>query len=218
LSIPEVREMKLFEHVAVAASSEDPGALALQSVLQQFGLRVHLYRLYQKRNVEDFFAGKGVPEECRYTVLCAHGLGPDEDPKIRLDVVDQKYGDPTAIEGWEPYDFDLSKDSVPELVTAPRGTLVATGCGTGREPLARAFLEAGYEGYVGATEPYVDGDSAFLFTIGFFYHVLADERDYAPRTFNDREAADRAAAMDPDFELGTRAYRYWSRQDLLAPR
>jgi hypothetical protein len=63
-----------------AASSEDPGALVLQLVLQQFGVRTHLYRFYQKRNVEDFFAGKGVPEECRYTVLCAHGHGPDDDP------------------------------------------------------------------------------------------------------------------------------------------
>ena len=199
--------MKLFEHVAVAVSSEDPAALALQSVLQQLGLRVHLYRFYQMRNVEDFFAGEGVPEECRYTVICAHGHGPDDDPKIRLDVVDQKDGDPTAIEGWEPYEFDLCKDNIPELATAPRGTLVATGCGAGREPLARAFLEAGYEGYVGATQPYVDSDSAFLFTIGFFYHVLADERDYAPRTFSNKEAAERVAGMDRDFELGTRSYR-----------
>ncbi len=153
MSIPEVREMKLFEHVAVAASSEDPGALALQSVLQQFGLRVHFYRLYQKRNVEDFFAGKGVPEECCYTVLCAHGLGPDEDPKIRLDVVDQKDGDPTAIEGWEPYDFDLSKDSVPELVTAPRGTLVATGCGAGREPLQGPSSRRATKGTSGRPSP-----------------------------------------------------------------
>ena len=36
--------MKLFEHVAIAAALEDPGALVLQLVLQQLGLRVHLYR------------------------------------------------------------------------------------------------------------------------------------------------------------------------------
>jgi hypothetical protein len=125
-------------------------------------------------------------------VLCAHGHGPDDDPKIRLEVVDQKDGDPDAVEGWERRPFDLSRGNVPGLVTVPRGVLVAGGCGAGREPLARAFLEAGYDGYVGATEDYVDGDSALLFTIGFFYHLLADERDYAPRTFTDREAAERA--------------------------
>lgn len=206
--------MKLFEHVAIAASSEDPGAPILQSVLQHMGLRVHLYLLYQKRNVEDFFAGRGVPEECRYTVLCAHGHGPDDDPKIRLEVVEQKDGDPRAVDGWEPCELDLSKENVPGLVTAPRGTLVAGGCGAGREPLARAFLEAGYEGYVGATEDYVDKDSALLFTIGFFYHLLADDRDYAPRTFTDKEAAERAAAMDREFELGTRSYRHWGAEDL----
>jgi hypothetical protein len=184
--------MKLFEHVAVVGSSEASDPQVLRSVLEEFGLRVHLYRLYQKRNVEDFFAGRGLPKECRYTVLCAHGHGPDDDPKIRLEVVDQKDGDPDAVEGWERRPFDLSRGNVPGLVTAPRGVLVAGGCGAGREPLARAFLEAGYDGYVGATEDYVDGDSALLFTIGFFYHLLADERDYAPRTFTDREAAERA--------------------------
>ena len=155
-----------------------------------------------------------MPDECRYTVLCAHAHGPGDDPKIRFGVVNQRDGDPTAIAGWEPYEFDLSKDNIPDLVSSPRGTLIAGGCGAGREPLARAFLEAGYEGYVGPTEPYVDGDSALLFTVGFFYHVMADERDYAPRTFTDREAAQRAALMDRDFECGTRSYRYWSLKDL----
>ena len=174
--------MKHFEHVAVVGSSEASYPLVLRSFLEEFGLRVHLYRPYQKRNVEDFFAGRGVPRECRYTGLCGHS--PDDDPKIRLEVVDQKDGDPDAVEG--------------------------------REPLARAFLEVGYDGYVGATEDYVDGDSALLFTIGFFYHLLADERDYAPRTFTDREAAERAAAMDCEFELGTRPYRYWGPEDVAA--
>src|SRR5215207_1589363 len=201
--------MKHFEHVAVVGSSEASYPLVLRSFLEEFGLRVDLYRLYQKRNVEDFFAGRGVPKECRYTGLCGHG--PDADPKIRL-----KDGDPDAVEGWEPRPFDLSKGNVPGLVTAPRGVLVAGGCGAGREPLARAFLEAGYDSYVGATEDYVDRDSALLFTIGFFYYLLADERDYAPRTFTDREAAERAAAMDCEFELGTRPYRYWGPEDVAA--
>jgi hypothetical protein len=90
----------------VVGSSEASDPLVLRSVLEEFGLRVDLYRLYQKRNVEDFFAGRGVPKECRYTGLCGHG--PDDDPKIRLEVVDQKDGDPDAVEGWEPRPFDLS--------------------------------------------------------------------------------------------------------------
>lgn len=206
--------MKLFEHVAIVGSSESSTPLALQSVLQEMGLHVHLYRFYQKRNVEDFFAGKGVPDECAYTIICAHGHGPDDDPKIRFDVVDQVEDDPKAIEGWQPYEFDLSKGNIPELVRAPRGTLVCGSCGGGREPLARAFLEAGYTGYVGSVEPYMDGDSSFLFTLGFFYFLLADERDYAPRTFTDQEAAARAAGLDGEFKLGTRSYRYWSHENV----
>ena len=60
-------------------------------------------------------------------MLCANG--PDDDPKIRLEVVDQNDGDLDAVEGWEPRPFDLSKGNVPGLVTAPRGVLVAGGCG-----------------------------------------------------------------------------------------
>jgi hypothetical protein len=95
--------MKLFDHVAIAGSSESTAPLVLHSVLEQFGLHVHLYRFYQKRNVEDFFAGKGVPKECRYTVLLGHGHGPDDDPKVTFEVVDQKDGNPNALERWEPY-------------------------------------------------------------------------------------------------------------------
>ena len=121
---------------------------------------------------------------------------------------------------WTPW-----RGGSPDRLTSPRGTSLGWSPPRGacwwraaavREPLARAFLEAGYDGYVGATEDYVDGDSALLFTIGFFYHLLADERDYAPRTFTDREAAERAAAMDYEFELGTRPYRYWGPEDVPA--
>jgi hypothetical protein len=52
-----------------------------------------------------------------------------------------------------------------------------------------------------------------LFTIGFFYHLLADERDYTPRTVTDAEAAERASQMDQDFAPGTLAYRYWGSRD-----
>jgi hypothetical protein len=105
--------VKLFEHVAVVGSSEASDHLILRSVLEEFGLRVHLYRLYQRRNVEGFFAGRVVPEECRYTVLCAHGHSPDDDPKIRLEVVDQKDGDPESVDRWEPRPFDLSEKNIP---------------------------------------------------------------------------------------------------------
>lgn len=106
--------MRLFEHVAVARPSDATAPLVVQSVLQQFGARAHLYRFHGVRNVEDFFAGRGVPAECRYTVLLGHAgdhAGGPDDPKNVFDVVNQKAGDPDVVEGWEPLDFVVSGDT-----------------------------------------------------------------------------------------------------------
>ena len=91
--------------------------------------------------------------------------------------------------------------------------MISMGCGAGREPLAKAFLEAGYDGYVGATEEYIDGDSAFVFTVNLFYHLMAGERDFHWKSYTVAEAVERAALTEPDFDVGTRPYRYWSPQD-----
>lgn len=210
--------MKFLDHVAIGARSQAATPLILQSVLQQFGIRTHLYRFYQTEHVVGFFARKGVPDEVRFTILCAHAGGPADNPAIHYDLVEQKDGDVTSPYGWEDYDLEISKNTIPELVTDARGTLVAMGCGAGREPLARAFLEAGYEGYVGATEEYIDGDSAFVFTVNLFYHLMAEERDFAPKAHTVAEAVELAALTDPDFAEGTRPYRYWSRENFdLSP-
>ena len=204
--------------MAIGARSQAATPLVLQSVLQQLGIRAHLYRFYNPQQVTDFFARKGVPEECRFTILCAHAGGPAGDPAIHYDLVEQKDGDNTDPYGWEDYDLEISESTIPDLVTKARGTLVAMGCGAGREPLARAFLEAGYDGYVGATEEYVDGDSAFVFTVNLFYHLMAEERDFAPKSHTVAEAVELAALTDPDFAEGTRPYRYWGRKDFgLSP-
>ncbi len=210
--------MKFLDHVAIGARSQAVTPLILQSVLQQFNIRAHLYRFYNPEQVTDFFARKGVPDEVRFTILCAHAGGPDDDPAIHYDLVEQKDGDVTSPYGWEDYDLKISKDTIPDLVADARGTLVAMGCGAGREPLAKAFLEAGYEGYVGATEEYIDGDSAFVFTVNLFYHLMAEERDFHWKDYTIAEAVERAALTDRDFAEGTRPYRYWSREDFgLSP-
>lgn len=209
--------MKFLDHVAIGARSEAVTPLVLQSVLQQLGVRAHLYRFYQTEHVRDFFARKGVPDEVRFTILCAHAGGQDDDPAIHYDLSEQRDGDVTSPYGWEGYDLKISKDTVPDLVTNAQGTLIAMGCGAGREPLAKAFLEAGYEGYVGATEEYIDGDSAFVFTINLFYHLMAEERDFHWKNYTVAEVVERAALTEPDFDVGTRPYRYWGREDFGLP-
>lgn len=52
-----------------------------------------------------------------------------------------------------------------------------------------------------------------LFVIGFFYHLLTEDRE--PRlTCSVREAVERAAAIDTLAREGTHVFRYYSREAL----
>lgn len=202
--------MRMFDDVMVACDHLMlQEAEAVRAVLESFALRVHFYRLYQKYDVLDFFAGKGVPE-CDYTVLVCHGTGRTEgEAAIALDVGEQEDDDPRAPTGWEPMEFLLTPKNIPEVVTGARGTLVSIACGSGRRPLAGAFLKAGYSSYVAPIDGY-DGDAVLLFVTGFFYHLLAEDRDLCERSYSEEEAVERAAAMDREFEHGTRVFRHYA--------
>jgi len=134
--------------------------------------------MVQRRHLLAFLAGEHIPYD--YTVLGGHGAGPEDAPKLVVEVVDQVAGDYGAETGWGPVLVELTPQTIPELVHADGGTLVCGGCGAGRPPLAEAFLAAGYDAYIGAVEPQIDAESAFLFTVGFFYFALAEDRGQTP--------------------------------------
>lgn len=202
--------MKLFDSVVIACDhSPDMFSMAkaIQGVLEEFGLRVHFYRLVQKKNVLDFLA-RQIPA-CEYVVLCCHGRGSDDDMNITLQVVDQVDGEYDNPNGWDLITFKLTPANIPQYIKDAQGTFISLACGSGREPFAKAFLESGYKSYIAPVLRSYNGDAAVLFTIGLFYHLLASDRDFDKRTYTDKEAVERAAALDSDFELGTRVFRYY---------
>ena len=201
--------MKMFDTVNIAC---DQGALdvgmAVRAALELFRLRAHLHFCVQKRNVLDFLAGH-IPES-EYVVLCCHGLGSANDEKeipremkMGFNVVHQ------IGREWQKFEFALTPLNIPKLIKLPGRKVIALGCGCGREPLARAFLRSGCKAYIGATRP-VDQDSTALFAIAFFYHLLRPECDPAIRC-SDKEAFERAAAVDALSREGTHVFRYYDR-------
>jgi hypothetical protein len=204
--------MKSFQRPVAVVTDRDSveDATAIRAALEVFRLRVDFYRMVQRRHLLAFLAGEHIPYD--YTVLCAHGTGPDEAPKLVVEVVDQVAGDHEAATGWESVPVELTPQTIPKLVHAAGGTLMCGACGGGRAPLAQAFLAAGYDAYIGADQRYVDGESAFLFTVGFFYFALAEDRGPGAVAYSDAEAVERAAALDPEFRSGTKWYRYHSRR------
>lgn len=182
-------------------------ALAIRSTLELFRLRVYMHWCVQRRNALDFFAGK-IPDS-EYVVLCCHGLGssgaPEEMKMGFCDLSDQ-------VEGkWVGAEFALTPANIPELVKFPGRTVIAVGCGAGRESLARAFLDSGCRAYIGPDGD-SDQDSAALFVIAFFYHLLAQERDPSVK-WTEREAADLAASFDTHTSEGTHLFRYYTREE-----
>lgn len=205
--------MKMFDSVVIAYDqwSMDIG-LAVRASLELFRLNVYPHFCVQKKNVVDFLAGK-IPDS-EYVVLCSHALGSsdvsDERPdkmKMGFHVVDHVHGK------WDKIEFALTPGNIPEYVKLERRVVIALGCGNGREPLARAFLTAGCRAYAGAVGP-VDQDSAALFAIAFFYHLLSQGRD-SSLSCSEQEAAKRATAIDTEFKEGTHLFRYYSRNSKL---
>ena len=179
-------------------------ANALRAMLEAFALHVEFHHLVQKRQVAEFF-GRSRPD-CGYTVVFTHGY---HGKQLTFHVVDQADGEYDETQGWASIDFALTPGLIAEYVKEPKGTLISLACGGGSEALAQAFLAAGYDAYAGADADYADSDACLLFASGLFYCLLAEERDYAPRTYTLREAVEQASRLDPDFELGTRTFRCW---------
>jgi len=200
--------MRMFDPVVIACDngSWDVG-MAVRGALDLFRLRVYLHYCVQKANAVDLLAGH-VPES-EYVVLCCHDLGSAEregeaDEEMRMgfvQLVDQVDGK------WEEVELALTPGNIPELVKLPRRKVLALGCGSGREPFARAFLASGCSAYIGPVAP-VDQDATALFAIALFYHLLREDRDSVP--CDDREAVALAAAVDTLSKEGTHVFRHYA--------
>jgi hypothetical protein len=118
----------------------------------------------------------------------------------------------------QPALFDLTPSTIPNLVTAAGGTLIAIA---GQESLVQPFLAAGYDAVIAPTEPCSDYDAALLFAVGFFYFARSEDAVTPPAPgvrqiwalhppgpgHSDEQAVALAAAVDRDRIGGYRYHR-----------
>ena len=192
--------MDMFDSVVIAY---DPPtfdlAMPMRSMLELYRLYVHMYYCCQKRNVLDVLAGE-IPD-AQYVILVAGGCDKEElDRGGRISfrrLVEQ-------IDGkWQPSEVRLFPEDVSSIVRLDGRTVIAIGCYTGREPLARAFLDAGCKAYIGSAEA-IDQNSTTMFVCAFFHYLLAE----SPDRLDDREAVERARQIDSQ----TANYRWYSKE------
>ena len=196
-------------------------AHALRGVLESFALQVDFHYFIQKRQILDFFAQS---RNYAYTIIFCHGSGKTaEDMHLRLEVVDQEAGDydTPGDEGWDFVVVELTPAKIAEYVQNRDGTLLSTACGSGREPLAEAFLKSGYRSYIAPVhlddpeEIYVDLDSSLVFFTNFFYYLMDGvDRDYSTTTYTEQEAVEKASQLDPDFRFGTKIFRRYTTKEI----
>lgn len=181
--------------------------MAVRSSLELFRLRVHLYFCVQKRNVLDLLAGNVA--DAQYVVLCCGGFGLEQSEVADATQMGIEFARLVDfVDGrWQEVTVRLTPADIRALVKLPGRTVISMGCMSGREPIAKAFLDTGCKAYIAPVRP-VDQDSDALFVIGFFYHLLSQERDPS-MACTEEEAVRRAASIDMDFKEGTHVFRYY---------
>ena len=195
--------MNVYDRVVIAYDKNLDNfqmAIAIRGMLEFYGLNVSLVWLNEKQNAIDFLTGH-VPK-ADYTILCAHGIGYEN--RIWLTVIEKMTGTDYC---YEEVEFNLMPDNIGEYVKNSSGTFISTACESGREVFAKAFLDTGYRAFI-APEVAVDVTSSVMFICGFFCNMLAHERDIHKATYTEREAVERAAAIQP-FPDGTAAFQYF---------
>ena len=205
--------MKLYDSVVMIHDySPDLSSYinATRAALESFGLRVHLYDLTQKQNALEVLAG-AIPA-CEYVILWCHG---DSDAngksQISFRVIDQVDGDYNKSRGWEGVTISLTPANIPDYFTGNERTIICIACGSGQDQFAQAFLESGYKAYIAPRGGGVHVNSAVLFIISFFYHLMAATRlDDQPFQHTDLEAVALATQADTNFAQGTLTFHYYS--------
>ena len=199
--------MKLFESVVVVT---DPVTyelgIALRGVLDAFRLHCDFHQCVQRQHLLKVLGGGCAPSE--YVVLCVGGWHPPDTENLHfIRMVDMVEG------SWQGADLRLTPEVIRETVRlAGRNILVLGGCNGGSPGLVEAFLDAGCQRYIAESGEVngVDADSALLFTIGVFYHLLSGARDPSV-SCTIEEAVQRAAAIDSLSKEGTHLYRCFGR-------
>jgi hypothetical protein len=199
--------MKLFTPVAILCDyTLVEHAVALRAMLESFRIHVDFYRFVQKPQVYSFFQGRQYP----YTVIVCHGRGnTTEDMHLALEAVEQENSDYDQTDGWNAMTVKLTPAWISEYVRNRSGSLISTACGSGREPLAGAFLKAGYSSYTEPIGTYYNACAGQIFVSNFFYFLMSEDRDYVPTVFSERAAFNQAASIDPDFQYGPKVFRHY---------
>jgi hypothetical protein len=138
--------------VVVGNTGQEP--YALRHCMEWFGFRVETHWTGSRKELVEILKGN-IPTHS-YIVISCHG---EDDDGGRILVPDES---------------PLAAAEIEEIAILPGKTVLNLGCALGTESMARAFLNRGCKAYIAATG-YVDGSSALMFAIHYFYFLYFDK-------------------------------------------
>ncbi|WP_431985431.1 hypothetical protein [Streptomyces qinglanensis] len=103
----------------------------------------------------------GTLSQAKHLIFSCHG----DDRGMILDRLAPE------LEGQQPFNDVLTPGLVAELGCSPRSAVLSTGCTTGTDALARAFLDGGCAAYL-APRRSPGGAAVLAFVSAFYYQVL----------------------------------------------
>lgn len=145
--------------VTIIAIADDLEALALRAALEWWGVQVTIHFIGQAK---DLVAILGDTTR-RATTFFLMGHGDEQGfilPELHPD-----------IEREQPYHSPLAPAHLVQFMHLPDCIVISTGCATGTEAFAEAFLSAGCRAYVGPTG-YVEGDASLFYSLALCYEWI----------------------------------------------
>lgn len=140
----------------------DGDATAMRGVLEGFGVRVNYFPIGQPRHLVAALGGER--PVAPYVVLACHG----DEGVILVDELAEE------LAAFQPFDGNLGPAEVRTHLRLPGSVVIATGCDTGNEALAAAFLDAGAGAYLAPTHgPF---GYASVFAPLFLFYELTELR------------------------------------------
>lgn len=159
---------------------DDWEALALRGVLERFGFTVNLMPIGRPQHLVDVLSSAA--SSAPHMLLCYHG---DE-----RGILPEGLAPEVARE--EPFNDVLTPERLAAFANLPGRVVVGTGCSTGSDAFAHAFLQGSCDAYI-APVGYPEGNAVLLFIVHFYYE-LAEKRPW-------REAVERARCHDDETGL-----------------
>ncbi|MDJ1137519.1 hypothetical protein [Streptomyces iconiensis] len=144
--------------VTIGATGGEP--YVLRDLLTSYGADTRLLSVGSPNHLVDVL--NGTLSRAEHLVLCCHG---DERGVLLEELAPD-------IAARQPFKEVLTPEIVATLGSPAKGVVFSTGCATGTDAMARAFLGGGCSAYL-APGGYPEGTAVLAFAAAFYYRLLA---------------------------------------------